>query len=204
MYIFGGWDNYKAMNCMYCYDFKTSRWTKLHPEGFIPEPRDSHTANLVGSKILIVGGGHVKQRYNQLLEYDISTNRFRKLQWIGEINIGLAGHISAVSNSKLYVFGGGNGMEWLRDVYEYDIPSGKWSVLSYNADDSNDIAPGNYGMSCVMYNSSLIVFGGGDGKLLNAKIYKLLLDVDSTRNISMKTKLILYKQQNLLTDIIIR
>ncbi|KAF0976785.1 hypothetical protein FDP41_004080 [Naegleria fowleri] len=201
MFVFGGWNGRRTLNCLYCFDFMTGYWTRVETQGVPPQSRDSHTCNLVGDKLIVIGGGDGKQRLNDLHEYDILTNRWRKLSYIGEVNAGRAGHVSVVFDQKIYIFAGGDGSNWLTDVYECDTTCMKWTLIeTIGACNEANIAPGCYGLSAVLYKTSMVIFGGGDGKSWHNKIYEFKLG-DERRKRETRKNLFHECLNNNLTDI---
>ena len=201
MYVFGGWNGRRTLNCLHCFDFMTGLWTRVETMGAPPQSRDSHTCNLVGDKLIVIGGGDGKQRLNDLHEYDIIRNTWKKLSYLGEVNAGRAGHVSVVFDSKIYIFAGGDGSNWLTDVYECDTTCMKWTLIETVGDmNEGNVAPGCYGLSAVLYKTSMIIFGGGDGKSWHNKIYEFRLG-DQKRQRETKTRLFNETVNNRLTDI---
>lgn len=56
MYVFGGYDGYKALNDVHCLDVEKLVWSAVSPLGHHPEPREGHSATIIG-KYLVVSGG---------------------------------------------------------------------------------------------------------------------------------------------------
>ena len=203
MYVFGGWNGRRTLNCLYCFDFLSGYWSRVETSGVPPQSRDSHTCNLVGDKLIVIGGGDGKQRLNDLHEHDIISGKWRRLSYIGEVNAGRAGHVSVVFDGKIYIFAGGDGSNWLTDVYECDTTCMKWTLIeTAGTNNESNIAPGCYGLSAVLYKTSMVIFGGGDGKSWHNKIYEFKLG-DDKRKRETKSKLFNEARYNKLTDICI-
>lgn len=74
--VFGGHDGERMLNDLYELDTKTLVWTRIAVSGGLgaprPAPRAGHTASLVGSTIVVFGGGDGERLLNDcwLLEID--------------------------------------------------------------------------------------------------------------------------------------
>ena len=74
----------------------------------------------------------------------------------------IANHTSVVHNNKMYLFGGGGGMCENKELFMLDLETYRWSVLKpqiKNNDTDNDPVTRDE-HSCIVYDDSLIVFGG--------------------------------------------
>lgn len=60
--MFGGSGGNQSFNDLTKFDIKSQKWSKLEPQGDIPEPREGHTAKLIGrDRIMIHGGVNVSE-----------------------------------------------------------------------------------------------------------------------------------------------
>lgn len=55
--MFGGSGGATSFNDLNKFDIRTQKWSKLEPIGDIPEPREGHTAKLVGRDRMMIHGG---------------------------------------------------------------------------------------------------------------------------------------------------
>lgn len=72
----------------------------------------------------------------------------------------------------------------ITEVYECNLKTMKWYMI--NASGEN--APGCYGLSGVVYQNMMVLFGGGDGRNWYNSIYMYKLG-DNSRQNEMKVKL---------------
>ena len=56
---FGGTDSQYHYNDTWTYDTTSSTWAELHCIGFIPSPREGHSAALVDDVVYVYGGRSV-------------------------------------------------------------------------------------------------------------------------------------------------
>lgn len=119
------------------------------------------------------------------------TETWEPLECIGEAEAGRAGHVSIIFDDRLFIFGGGDGKNWLNDIYECDIRAPKWSLIEHTTDSSGHIAPGCYGLSAVVYENEMFIFGGGDGKEWYNNIYTYKLGDHQRKRLTMDK---LYRQ----------
>lgn len=56
LFLFGGHDGSGPLNDCYCFEVQQLAWSCLRPSGALPEPREGHTAAMLGKYMLISGG----------------------------------------------------------------------------------------------------------------------------------------------------
>lgn len=55
IYTFAGYSK-TTNNALYRYDIRNSQWERIFHEGDVPEPRNFHSANIIGEKMYVFGG----------------------------------------------------------------------------------------------------------------------------------------------------
>lgn len=104
---FGGLNNTHLYNDIWALDLKTYEWTQVGAVGYIPAPRESSAAALVGDIIYIFGGRGVNGcGLGDLCAFRIKTKRWYMFQNMGSPPSPRYGHSLSVSGSKVYVVGG--------------------------------------------------------------------------------------------------
>ena len=78
IWVFGGGNGLTALNDLWCLDVTAHskfKWSKVQTRGEPPTPRGYHTANLVGSIMVVVGGSDGKDCFSEvwLLNLGISN-----------------------------------------------------------------------------------------------------------------------------------
>jgi N-acetylneuraminic acid mutarotase len=96
------------MNDIYVLNLVTCVWKRVNAAGEIPPPRDSHSANIIGDYLYVIGGGNNEQRLNDTQTL-LEKLDFEKLDCTGEITAGRAGHVSIHYNNSIFIYGGGDG-----------------------------------------------------------------------------------------------
>ena len=161
IFIFGGYtrkdgtyyDDVHRLNVQTCV------WTKLAVTGEVPMPRTDHTAVRYESLMLVFAGYDGKNRHNDLVALDLDTRKWEEMPKNGSVPLPRFGHTSVVYNHSMYVFGGWDGHDTLEDLYQYSLTSKIW----YELRRTQGIKPNSrYRHSCVVYESSLFIFGGVD------------------------------------------
>ncbi|CAG8467955.1 11154_t:CDS:10 [Scutellospora calospora] len=107
IYMFGGMDDERCYNDMWCYDIHDNTWTQLSCVGFIPYPRKYHSATIVDGIIYVFGGVNSEgQETNDLTSFQISTQRWFMFQNMGPSPSPRYLHTMSATNEKIFVFGG--------------------------------------------------------------------------------------------------
>lgn len=137
MYIFGGRKDVAEsrftgdsvyLNDMYVFDTNSRQWNKIiYKQGDIgqetaaasasalaterqlaPCERRSHSAVVIGKKLLIFGGVHenIKKHFSDMHEFDTETNEWRRVRPGGMRPQARRRHSCHVVGDKLYVFSG--------------------------------------------------------------------------------------------------
>ncbi|KAH3763087.1 Kelch-type beta propeller [Pelomyxa schiedti] len=135
LYIFGGWDNPRTFEDLWCFDFSTSVWTELHPEGDLPGRRRTHSA-VVCNDCMYVFGGFCKcadctGSYDSLHELNLQTLVWRRLEVTGDVPSprGRCGMAVNQRTGHLYLLGGWNRVDYFSDLYEFNIATRTWRLL---------------------------------------------------------------------------
>jgi len=105
--IFGGTDGQYHYNDTWMFDVPTRQWTELPCIGYIPAPREGHTAALVDDVMYIFGGRGVDGKdLGGLAAFKISGKRWFMFQNMGPGPDGCSGHAMASYGSQVFVLGG--------------------------------------------------------------------------------------------------
>ncbi|KAI8376515.1 uncharacterized protein BYT42DRAFT_574896 [Radiomyces spectabilis] len=110
LYIFGGMDDQRLYQDMWCYDFETRYWACLRTVGYIPSPRAYFGCTLMDGVIYVFGGhGAAGQRVDYL--GDLCGFKISSQRWYMFRNMGTApsprDHLSFTSvKGKGYILGG--------------------------------------------------------------------------------------------------
>ncbi|KAI1082018.1 galactose oxidase [Whalleya microplaca] len=184
IYMFGGGDGVRALNDIWRLDVSdvhkmswrlvsgpSSATAAAGADPGKPKARGYHTANMVGSKLIIYGGSDGGECFNDVWVYDVDTHvwtavsipkTFRRLS-----------HTSTIVGSYLFVVGGHDGNEYSNDLLLLNLVTMTWDKRRVYG-----LPPSGRGYhGTVLYDSRLIVIGGFDGSEVFSDVWMLELAV---------------------------
>ncbi|KAL1712368.1 hypothetical protein EV715DRAFT_278035 [Schizophyllum commune] len=105
--FFGGTDGQYHYNDTWSYDTTTRQWSELTCIGFIPSPREGHSAAVVDDVIYVFGGRGVDGKdLGDLAAFKISNQRWYMFQNMGPAPSSRSGHAMASVGTRVFVLGG--------------------------------------------------------------------------------------------------
>lgn len=110
--MFGGYDGKKSSNDLWVLYTTPGKmkWERPLTSGIGPRPTDSHTAVLLGTRMLVIGGWDHRVPSNDLYFLDTNTLVWYKPFASGEAPAPRWSHaVTLSSKNRLYLFGGWNG-----------------------------------------------------------------------------------------------
>lgn len=184
IYVFGGGDGVRALNDIWRLD--VSDVTKMSwrlvssPERDKPSPsgrdvrpkaRGYHTANMVGSKLIIYGGSDGGECFNDVWVYDVDTQAWRPVSI--PVTFRRLSHTATIVGSYLFVIGGHDGNEYSNEVLLLNLVTMSWDRRKVYG-----LPPSGRGYhGTVLYDSRLFVIGGFDGSEVFGDVWMLELAV---------------------------
>ncbi|EGO53039.1 hypothetical protein NEUTE1DRAFT_91963 [Neurospora tetrasperma FGSC 2508] len=183
IYVFGGGDGVRALNDIWrldVSDINKMSW-KLISEGspgpddhggdIRPKARGYHTANMVGSKLIIYGGSDGGECFNDVWVYDVDTHVWKAVQI--PITYRRLSHTATIVGSYLFVIGGHDGNEYSNEVLLLNLVTMSWDKRRVYG-----LPPSGRGYhGAVLYDSRLLVIGGFDGAEVFGDVWLLELAV---------------------------
>ncbi|KAH8813329.1 hypothetical protein F5884DRAFT_673026 [Xylogone sp. PMI_703] len=187
IYVFGGGDGARALNDVWrldVSDINKMSWKLISSPSnpsddngrtdamsLKPKARGYHTANMVGSKLIIFGGSDGEECFNDVWVFDVETRIWRP------VNIPIAyprlSHTATIVGSYLFVIGGHDGSEYTNEVLLLNLVTMVWDKRKiYGKPPSGR---GYHGT--VLHDSRLVVIGGLDGNEVFGDVYILELAV---------------------------
>ncbi|OAA54967.1 Kelch-type beta propeller [Niveomyces insectorum RCEF 264] len=196
LYVFGGGDGVRALNDVWRLDVSdTSKmaWKLISPGtpwegdyggsgggggggsssslgvhgGPCPKARGYHTANMVGSKLIVFGGSDGGECFNDVWVYDVETHVWRAVAV--PVTYRRLSHTATIVGSYLFVVGGHDGTEYANDVLLLNLVTMTWDRRKVYG-----VPPSGRGYhGTVLYDSRLLVIGGvfGDVWLLELAVH---------------------------------
>ncbi|KAL0454637.1 UNVERIFIED_CONTAM: Rho GTPase-activating protein gacHH [Sesamum latifolium] len=137
-------------------------WSILKTSGPGPGPRDSHSAVLVGHRMLVFGGTNGSKKVNDLHVLDLVSREWMRPECHGNPPSARESHTAnVVGDEKLVVFGGSGEGEanYLNDLHILDLKNMEWS----SPEVSGDVPAPRDSHSSVAVGKRLFVFGGDSG-----------------------------------------
>jgi N-acetylneuraminic acid mutarotase len=138
-----------------------------------PKARGYHTANMVGSKLIIFGGSDGGECFNDVWVYDVDAHNWKAVQI--PLTFRRLSHTATIVGSYLFVIGGHDGNEYSNDVLLLNLVTMTWDRRRVYG-----LPPSGRGYhGTVLYDSRLLVIGGFDGSEVFGDVWILELAVHS-------------------------
>jgi N-acetylneuraminic acid mutarotase len=136
-----------------------------------PKARGYHTANMVGTKLIIYGGSDGGECFNDVWIYDVETHVWRAVHI--PITYRRLSHTATIVGSYLFVIGGHDGNEYCNDVLLLNLVTMTWDRRRVYG-----LPPSGRGYhGTVLHDSRLLVIGGFDGSEVFGDVWVLELAV---------------------------
>ncbi|RPD82328.1 hypothetical protein L226DRAFT_556194 [Lentinus tigrinus ALCF2SS1-7] len=105
--LFGGTDCQYHYNDTWAFDTNTKTWSELTCIGFIPSPREGHSAAMVDDVVYVFGGRGVDGKdLGDLGAFKVTNQRWYMFQKMGPAPSPRSGHAMASMGSRVFVLGG--------------------------------------------------------------------------------------------------
>ncbi|TVY78276.1 Tip elongation aberrant protein, partial [Lachnellula suecica] len=181
IYVFGGGDGVRALNDVWRLDVADTNkmsWKLISApsssssdDKMKPKARGYHTANMVGSKLIIFGGSDGGECFRDVWVFDVETLLF------SPVNIPLSyprlSHTATIVGSYLFVIGGHDGVEYSNEVLLLNLVTMVWDKRRIYG-----VGPKPRGYhGAVLHDSRLVVVGGFDGSEVFGDVQVLELAV---------------------------
>lgn len=172
IYVFGGGDGVRALNDIWRLDVtdmtkmswklvsgpdKTSQSGASKDQQRKPKARGYHTANMVGSKLIIYGGSDGGECFDDVWVYDVETHVWKGVPI--PVTFRRLSHTATIVGSYLFVIGGHDGSEYCNDVLLLNLVTMTWDKRRVYG--QSPTGRGYHGT--VLHDSRLMVIGGFDG-----------------------------------------
>jgi N-acetylneuraminic acid mutarotase len=185
IYVFGGGDGVRALNDIWRLDVSDTNkmsWKMISAplaaedmgtvkEHQRPKARGYHTANMVGSKLIIFGGSDGGECFNDVWVYDVDSHMWKAVSI--PITYRRLSHTATIVGSYLFVIGGHDGNEYSNDVLLLNLVTMQWDRRKVYG-----LPPSGRGYhGTVLYDSRLLMLGGFDGSEVFGDVWILELAV---------------------------
>jgi len=137
-------------------------WKQIQVTGPTYSARTGHCAINAGNRFYVFGGTDESNRRNDLYLFDIENSSWRQVVCQGQVPQPRSGAKGVYFSRGIYLFGGytrkdGN---YFNDLYKFDLETCYWSKLFPTGDPPSPRTD----HSCVLYENSMYIFAGYDGK----------------------------------------
>ncbi|KAK4451758.1 Tip elongation aberrant protein 1 [Podospora aff. communis PSN243] len=189
IYVFGGGDGVRALNDIWrldVSDINKMSWKLISGpssadrspaastnggKDLVPKARGYHTANMVGSKLIIYGGSDGGECFNDVWVYDVETHVWKAVGI--PVTFRRLSHTATIVGSYLFVVGGHDGNEYSNDVLLLNLVTMSWDKRKVYG-----LPPSGRGYhGAVLYDSRLLMIGGFDGSEVFGDVWVLELAV---------------------------
>ncbi|KAI9774958.1 MAG: hypothetical protein M1840_000174 [Geoglossum simile] len=138
-----------------------------------PTARGYHTANMVGSKLIIFGGSDGVECFRDVWVFDVDTLIWKSVDI--KVSYPRLSHTATVVGSYLFVIGGHDGVEYSSDVLLLNLVTMQWDRRKVYG-----LPPSGRGYhGTALHDSRLFVLGGFDGNSVFDDTYILELAVSA-------------------------
>ncbi|KAI9836261.1 MAG: hypothetical protein M1819_001598 [Sarea resinae] len=187
IFIFGGGDGVRALNDVWrldASDLSRPSWRQVSAPTTAksgnsgrdarPTARGYHTANMVGSKLIIFGGSDGVECFRDVWIFDVEANVWKTVD-IGGLSFPRLSHTATVVGSYLFVIGGHDGVNYCDDVLLLNLVTMQWDRRKVYG-----VPPSGRGYhGTVLYDSRLFIIGGFDGQTVFDDTFYLELGVSA-------------------------
>lgn len=183
IYVFGGGDGVRALNDVWRLDVADTNkmsWKLVSPpttptveDKTKPKARGYHTANMVGSKLIIFGGSDGGECFRDVWIFDAATALFSPVSIPPASSYPRLSHTATIVGSYLFVIGGHDGVEYCNEVLLLNLVTMVWDKRHVYG--SKMKSRGYHG--AVLHDSRLVVVGGFDGGTVYGDVWILELAV---------------------------
>jgi N-acetylneuraminic acid mutarotase len=151
------------------------KWVDQAKAPAMPSKRFKHTATVVGSTIVFIGGQETDtKRFNEITYYDTEKKTFTPVTVKGDKVPNFSRHTSTLVGSKVYVFGGFDGHGTNFDLASFDPYTRTWTNVPKSAQKGVP-PPSRTNHASASVGKNMYIFGGNNNN--EAGQYQVLDDL---------------------------
>jgi len=152
------------------------KWVDQGKPPVMPSKRFKHTATVVGSIIVFIGGQETDtKRFNEITYYDTVDAAFTRVSVQGDKVPNFSRHTSCLVGSKVYVFGGFDGHGTNFDLATFDPYSRIWTNVPKTSQKGAP-PPSRTNHAAASVGKNMYIFGGNNNN--EAGQYQVLDDLN--------------------------
>ncbi|KYQ93592.1 Kelch repeat-containing protein [Tieghemostelium lacteum] len=171
--VFGGGSFSGFLNDILSFSLENCKWSAIQTAAntVVPCGRSKHSSCLVDDRLYIFGGGDGIRLYNDMFYLDLVQWRWYQVDCsnVSQKPSPRWGHtmVKLPDNKSLLLFGGHAGSKRLNDLYIFNIEESTWHQVQYSLNEGDLVPPPRAGHTATMIGQHMLLFGGGDGKIIN-------------------------------------
>mmetsp|Transcript_110192 Transcript_110192/g.235255 ORF Transcript_110192/g.235255 Transcript_110192/m.235255 type:complete len:782 (+) Transcript_110192:69-2414(+) len=150
-------------------------WQRIDNEtGQIYTPRTGHAVVVWNHCFYLMGGTDENARQNDIYRFDVRTRNWVCIDPVhGHAPSARSGSKAVVCRDSIYFFGGYTKKDgdYFNDLFEFNIPRAYWTRI-----DSASKPSVRTDHSCVVYEASLYIFGGFDGRSRFQDLHQYMIE----------------------------
>lgn len=150
-------------------NLETMAWNILVTTGKQPGTRDSHSAVIVGHKMIVFGGTNGSKKVSDLHILDLRTKEWTQPKCEGTPPSPRESHTATVvGDDKMVIFGGSGEGEanYLNDMHILDLKTMRWTSAQVNG----GLPAPRDSHTAVAINNKLLVYGGDCGDRYHGEV----------------------------------
>eukprot|EP00929_Paragymnodinium_shiwhaense_P013396 TRINITY_DN121257_c0_g1_i1.p1 TRINITY_DN121257_c0_g1~~TRINITY_DN121257_c0_g1_i1.p1 ORF type:complete len:780 (+),score=173.99 TRINITY_DN121257_c0_g1_i1:233-2572(+) len=151
-------------------------WQRVgEQQGQVYTPRTGHAVVVWNHCFYLMGGTDENARQNDIYRYDVRNRNWVLIEPVsGHAPSARSGSKAVVCRDSIFFFGGYTKKDgdYFNDLFEFNIPRAHWTRV-----DSSMRPSVRTDHSCVVYEGSLFIFGGFDGKSRFQDLHQYDVDI---------------------------
>lgn len=152
------------------------KWAEQTKAPAMPSKRFKHTATVVGSTIVFIGGQETDtKRFNEITYFDTKSKSFSQVTVKGDKVPNFSRHTSCLVGSKIHIFGGFDGHGTNFDLATYDPYSRTWTNVAKTSV-KGAFPPSRTNHASAAVGKNMYIFGGNNNN--EAGQYQVLDDLN--------------------------
>jgi N-acetylneuraminic acid mutarotase len=159
MIIFGGGNAAQVFSDFYTFSFRENLWIQVVPISTRPSARKDPTSFILNDEYFVFGGFDDSILYNDFWKFSFNTMQWTQMSTVFQVrpNPRRTARSVVYQNKYAFMFGGQTIDGPQNDLWKYEYSSNTWTQVIPS---SNSVPPGTRDHCLMIYNHTIILFGG--------------------------------------------